>query len=225
MPGAEQEDKEGNYWVEWSNLVLFAAASGALIVTPGPDMLYVISRGISQGRRAGMVSAAGITLGILAHTVFAALGLAILVRVSSLAFQSVKFAGAAYLIFIGAKTIHDKTELSDNGKGMRAGSRKVFFQGFLTNLLNPKVALFFLAFLPQFVVKKWGHATAQMIAFGLAYALFSILFLVFVGYFSGSVGSRVMGGPWEKTVRRLAGSVFVVLGLRLALMEVTMEKR
>ena len=101
-----------------------------LIITPGPDMIYVITRGISQGRKAGMISAVGVTLGILVHTVFAAFGLAIILRTSALAFLAVKFAGAGYLIFLGVKTLKDKSEFKLSRDKPKDGFRKIFVQGF-----------------------------------------------------------------------------------------------
>ncbi|NLC71421.1 MAG: LysE family translocator [Desulfuromonadaceae bacterium] len=202
------------------NLALFLTASWVLILTPGPDMIYVITRGVSQGRKAGMISAVGVTLGILVHTLFAAFGLAIILRTSSLAFLAVKIAGALYLIYLGIKTIKQKSDISFNKKKTLDGTGKVFFQGVLTNLLNPKIALFFLAFLPQFVIPDKGHESVQMLCLGLTYALFCIIFLVFVGYFSGRIGSWLSRkGRLEGKIRCLSGSVFIVLGLRLIFMK------
>jgi threonine/homoserine/homoserine lactone efflux protein len=158
--------------MDWSNLALFFAASWMLIITPGPDMIYVITRGISQGRKAGMISAVGVTLGILVHTVFAAFGLAIILRTSALAFLAVKFAGAGYLIFLGVKTLIDKSDFKLSRDTPKDGFRKIFVQGILSNVLNPKIALFFLAFLPQFVNPGHGSASIQMVYLGLTFALF-----------------------------------------------------
>ena len=206
--------------MEWSNFALFFAASWVLIITPGPDMIYVITRGISQGRKAGMISAIGVTLGILVHTIFAACGLAIILRTSAMAFFAVKFAGAGYLIYIGVKTLKDKSDFEFSGDRPKDGIRKIFLQGILSNVLNPKIALFFLAFLPQFVNPEHGSASIQMMYLGLMFALFGIVFLVLLGYFSGGIGL------WFSNKQNLAekihwftGSVLIALGLRLAFME------
>ena len=206
--------------MEWSNFALFFAASWVLIITPGPDMIYVITRGISQGRKAGMISAIGVTLGILVHTIFAACGLALILRTSALAFLAVKFAGAGYLIYLGVKTLKEKSDFEFNKDRLKDGIRKIFVQGILSNVLNPKIALFFLAFLPQFVNPEHGSASIQMVYLGLMFALFGIVFLVLLGYFSGGIGL------WFSNKQNLAekihwftGSVLIALGLRLAFME------
>jgi threonine/homoserine/homoserine lactone efflux protein len=206
--------------MEWSNFALFFAASWILIITPGPDMIYVITRGISQGRKAGVVSAMGVTSGILVHTIFAAFGLAIILKTSAMAFLAVKFAGAGYLVYLGIKSLKDKTAFTFNSDKPQMSIRKVFIQGILSNVLNPKIALFFLAFLPQFVNPGYGQASTQMIYLGLTFALFGVVFLVLLGYFSGSIGS------WLSRKHRIAsrirwftGSILILLGLRLAFMD------
>lgn len=210
----------GLFNMDWSNLVLFFAASWILIITPGPDMIYVITRGISQGKKAGVISAVGVTLGILVHTVFAAFGLAIILRTSALAFLAVKFAGAVYLIYLGVRAIKNKSHLKFiNGKS-KAGIRTIFIQGILSNVLNPKIALFFLAFLPQFVNPENGSASMQMALLGLTFALFGIVFLVLLGYFSGRIGSWLSNNQkCTQKIRWFTGSILIALGLRLAFMQ------
>ena len=206
--------------MEWSNFALFFAASWVLIITPGPDMIYVITRGISQGRKAGMISAIGVTLGILVHTIFAACGLALILRTSALAFLAVKFAGAGYLIFLGVKTLKDKSDFKLSRDKPKDGFRKIFVQGILSNVLNPKIALFFLAFLPQFVNPEHGSASIQMMYLGLMFALFGIVFLILLGYFSGGVGLWFSNKQnFAEKLRWFTGSVLIALGLRLAFME------
>jgi len=206
--------------MEWSNFALFFAASWMLIITPGPDMIYVITRGISQGRKAGMISAVGVTLGILVHTIFASFGLAIILRTSALAFLAVKFAGAGYLIYLGVKTFYDKSDFEFNRDRPKDGIRKIFVQGILSNVLNPKIALFFLAFLPQFVTPGHGSASIQMVYLGLMFALFGIVFLVILGYFSGGIGVWLFNKQnFAEKIRWFTGSVLIALGLRLAFME------
>ncbi len=206
--------------MDWSNFALFFAASWILIITPGPDMVYVITRGVSQGRTAGIVSAAGVTLGILVHTLFAACGLAIILRTSALAFVVVKLAGAAYLVYLGIKAFIDKTDLSLTSDRPHAGMRKVFVQGVLCNVLNPKVALFFLAFLPQFVTPGSFSASIQMMCFGLVFALFGVIFLVLLGYFSGGFGAWLdRRQRYVEKIRWFTGSVLIALGLRLAFLD------
>ena len=206
--------------MEWSNFALFFAASWILIITPGPDMIYVITRGVSQGRKAGVISAIGVTLGILVHTIFAAFGLAIVLKTSAMAFLAVKFAGAGYLVYLGAKAIKDKTSFTFNNNKPQASISTVFVQGILSNVLNPKIALFFLAFLPQFISPKYGNASIQMAFLGLTFALFGVVFLVLLGYFSGSIGSWLSRKHnLAEKIRWFTGSILVLLGFRLAFMD------
>jgi threonine/homoserine/homoserine lactone efflux protein len=206
--------------MEWSNLALFIAASWILIITPGPDMIYVITRGISQGRKAGVISAIGVTLGIFVHTTFAAFGLAIILKTSVMAFFAVKFVGAGYLIYLGIKALKDKTALNFKNNKPQANIRTVFIQGIMSNVLNPKIALFFLSFLPQFVNPDYGSASIQMVYLGLTFALFGVVFLALLGYFSGSIGSWLSRQHHlSDKIRWFTGSILILLGLRLAFME------
>src|SRR5215208_3087481 len=147
--------------IDPSKYILFVGVSWALIITPGPDMLYVITRGVTQGRRAGMLSAIGVICGILVHTTAAALGLTLILQTSALAFLIVKTLGAAYLIYLGIKAWWEKSTFHLPASTSNVSSRRVFWQGVFSNVLNPKVAIFFLAFLPQFVDKGGSHIALQ----------------------------------------------------------------
>ena len=131
-----------------TSFALFFVASWALILTPGPDMLYVLTRGIVQGHRAGVISALGVTLGILVHTLAAAFGLAVLLQTSAVAFLVVKYIGALYLIYLGIKALRDTRSFAFHGDRQAVPVRAILWQGVLSNVTNPKIALFFLAFLP-----------------------------------------------------------------------------
>ena len=206
--------------IDQTNFSLFLAASWALILAPGPDMLYVISRGISQGPKAGLLSALGITLGILIHTTFAAFGLAVLLQTSAFAFLVVKYIGALYLIYLGLKALKDKSKFVLLEEQKHMDSRAIFWQGMLSNVLNPKVALFFLAFLPQFVNQRSNSVTLQMLTLGIIFALFGVAFLSVVGYFAGGIGSWLSRQPnIADKLRWLTGAIFIGLGLRLAFIE------
>lgn len=203
-----------------SQITLFLFASIALILTPGQDTIYVITRGIAQGKVAGIVSAIGVSSGIIVHTLFAALGLSVILQSSALAFSAIKYAGAAYLIYIGIKTLVSNEEFSLR-MGRRERSRAVlFWQGFICNVFNPKVALFFLAFLPQFVNPSADSPTFQMTLLGLVYAVMVAIWLSCVGYFSGNMG-RWLGQSTTALglLRWLTSSVLIGLGVRLALPE------
>ena len=208
--------KQKGYGMDWTNLCLFLAASWLLIITPGPDTLYVLMRGLSQGRRAGCVSALGVACGILVHTLFAALGLAVVLRTSALAFALVKYAGAGYLIFLGIRALFSRSALRARPDAPRAPSRTIFLQGLLTNVLNPKIALFFLAFLPQFVSPGQLDAATQMLLLGLSYALCSTLYLALVSLFSGSLGAWCgKNSRMAHALGKLTGGVFIALGIKL----------
>ena len=199
---------------------LFVAASWALIIAPGPDMIYVITRGVSQGRKAGLLSAMGVTLGIFVHTVAAAFGLAVLLRTSALAFLIVKYAGGVYLIYLGLKALKDKSGFALIEQGKPMDLRSIFWQGALSNILNPKVALFFLAFLPQFVNQHNGYVTLQMLGLGLIFALFGVAFLSVLGFFSGGIGGwLVQRASIAGILRWLTGAILIGLGLRLAFVQ------
>jgi threonine/homoserine/homoserine lactone efflux protein len=201
-----------------TNLALFLTASLALIVAPGPDSLYVLARGIGQGRRAGAVSALGTSTGLLVHTTAAALGLAVLLQTSIVAYTIIKFVGAAYLIYLGIKTFLTKqSPLVTPATGKRSW-RRMYLQGMLTNVLNPKVALFFVAFLPQFVDPRSGAVALHMLTLGIIFASLGLAYLLSVAMLSGSLGQFLKARPtWASRLRWLTGSIMVGLGLRLVL--------
>jgi threonine/homoserine/homoserine lactone efflux protein len=202
-----------------SQLALFVVASLVLIVTPGPDMIYVITRGIGQGRGAGLLSALGVSLGIIVHTTFAALGLSVVLRSSAIAFTLVKYVGAGYLIYLGLKSMRSKqTLLTSVRTHQPAPQGAIFWQGVVSNVLNPKVALFFLAFLPQFVRPNGTSPAVQMVSLGLLFAVLGVIFLCGVGFFAGSIGHWLGQRPGvADKLRWVTGSIMIGLGLRLAL--------
>ncbi len=201
------------------NLLLFAGLSWILIITPGPDLIYVLTKGISGGRKAGLISAAGVTLGIFVHTVFAALGLSVILKTSALAFTIVKVIGAGYLIYLGIKMLISKSELKMQNEEV-VSIRKVFTQGLISNTLNPKVALFFMAFLPQFIKSgTTGVSPIPFLILGTIFALFTLAFLAVLGYFSGAVGHYLKSkNSISKWIKNISGSVMILLGIRLAFM-------
>jgi len=203
-----------------TQFLLFLGVSWALILAPGPDMLYVISRGIAHGRRAGVLSAIGVVSGILVHTTAAAFGLTLILQTSAFAFLLVKYVGAAYLIYLGIKAWHDKSTLSIATTAPVVNSHALFWQGVLSNVLNPKVAIFFLAFLPQFIEKESSHVAWQMVFLGLTFACFGLCFLLIVGYSSGTIGRWLTQRPqYAQSLQRLSGGILIGLGIRLAFTE------
>jgi threonine/homoserine/homoserine lactone efflux protein len=206
--------------IEPTKFILFVGVSWALIIAPGPDMLYVITRGVTQGRRAGMLSAVGVICGILVHTTAAAFGLTLILHTSAFAFSLIKYLGAIYLIALGVKAWRDKSTFRLQSSRVSVSFHKVFWQGVLSNVLNPKVAIFFLAFLPQFVDKASNQMTFQMVILGLTFACFGLCFLLMIGYSSGTIGSWLTGRPrYAQFLQRFAGGILIGLGVRLALTE------
>jgi threonine/homoserine/homoserine lactone efflux protein len=206
--------------VDATHFGLFVAVSWALIIAPGPDMLYVITRGIAHGRRAGILSAAGVVCGILVHTTAAAFGLALILQASANAFLIVKYAGVLYLFYLGIKSFLDKSTFRLENHTPGVSSRMLFWQGVLSNVLNPKIAIFFLAFLPQFVDKGNGSIPLQMVMLGLTFAVFGLCFLILVGYFAGTIGGWLLRRPqYTNILRWCTGGILISLGVRLALTE------
>ena len=206
--------------IESTRFVLFIGISCALIIAPGPDMFYVITRGMAHGRKAGMLSAFGVVCGILVHTTAAALGLTLILQSSAIAFLLVKYVGATYLLYLGVKAWRDKSIFSLHSPTSAMNSIALFWQGVLSNILNPKIAIFFLAFLPQFVDKGSGHLAIQMFFLGLTFAGMGLCFLLVVGYSSGAIGGWLTRRPnFAHFLQRLAGGILIGLGIRLALSE------
>jgi threonine/homoserine/homoserine lactone efflux protein len=204
--------------LEQTDLVLFVLASLALIATPGQDNLYVITRGIAGGRKVALVSAWGVCCGLVVHTALAAVGLSAILAQSALAFSVVKWVGAAYLIYLGVRTLLDRQAFAPSGDPEPASLRKVFLQGVASNVLNPKVALFFLAFLPQFVSPGAGNAAAQFFVLGSLFTLLGLALISLIAVFSGTLGEWLRVRPsFAGILRWLTGFVLVGLGVRLAL--------
>lgn len=190
---------------------------GSLICTaaPGPDNLAIISLGLTHGRSAGIGFGIGCALGCLTHTIWATLGVAALVATSDLAFGILKFAGAAYLVFLGVKALRSRG-LEMNSAPPEASSR-FLIRGFIANAINPKVALFFLAFLPQFVNPQ-RPLSVQMLLLGLSFAALTLVVFVPLGYFSGRLGVWLRRRPaFSLWMDRLTGALFIGLAIRLAL--------
>ncbi len=196
--------------------VLFVAAALALLLVPGPAVVYVVARSVSGGRLTGLVSVLGIELGTLTHVVFAAAGLSAIVASSVVAFSVVKWLGAAYLVYLGLRQIfgrggeEEDTELSD-GEDSRF---RVFYQSVLVQILNPKVALFFLAFLPQFVDPSRGAAWTQIVVLGATLAFVGLFTDGLYALLGGTAGGwiRKRGGSLRRAGRYVTGGIYIALG-------------
>ncbi len=207
------------------NYLGFIAASVLLNVTPGTDSMYIITRSISQGSKAGFYSVLGITSGILVHTVLAALGLSILLANSPFAFMIVKYIGAIYLCYLGYKMIMNKSEslLADNLLEGEQPTRsksldrwKIYQQGVLTNVFNPKVALFFIAFFPQFIDPSYTDSTISFLILGLTFAVTSLLWCLFLTLLASRFSQKLRENPAiESRLNNISGLVFIGLGIKL----------
>jgi len=197
--------------------ILFIVTSLILIITPGQDMMLVMSRSIAQGWKAGVATAAGVSFGLLGHTVLASLGLGALLRASEILFVVIKLIGAVYLIYLGVKLFRSKHADIDI-KGLPLASyQKLFFQGAFSNLSNPKIAIFYFAYLPQFIPTGSEAPTTMLLILGTAFAVLTFFVKGPIGYGAGVLSNWMRSRPsvlgW---VNRVSGGVLIALGLRLA---------
>ena len=204
-------------------LWLFIISGLLLNVTPGPDTAYIVGRSVQLGWRGGAAAALGVSTGCLVHVFAAAIGLSALLAASSAAFMFVKWAGAAYLCVIGVRMVLSRPHapVQDTAIGNGAMSlRHVFLQGALTNVLNPKVALFFLAFLPQFVAADSPHKAAAFLLLGLIFIFNGTLWCLGVAAFAARAAGRVrQSGRALLLINRALGGLFVYLGVRVAMLQ------
>ncbi len=202
-----------------NDFLLFAFASLALNITPGNDMLYVATRSTSQGVKAGIVSALGIAGGCIVHLLAAVIGLSAIVANSAIAFDIIKYLGAAYLIYLGVKSfLSQQNKFSINEKIEKGSLSKVFWQGVATNVLNPKVALFFLAFLPQFIHPEKGNAAIQILLLGLWFNISGTIVNIIVAMLFGKLGNWLADKQtFIKWQNKITGALLVGLGIKVAL--------
>jgi threonine/homoserine/homoserine lactone efflux protein len=197
-------------------LLVFSLTSLLLIFTPGPDIIYVLTRGVAQGRSAALAAAMGFSLGNLGHTLLAIFGISAILASSAMAFTLVKIAGGIYLLYIGFKLWTANPALNLSGQGEHKTARLIFRQSVLANLLNPKVAIFFLAFFPQFVRPAQGHPAMQMMILGLTFVVLTMFGFGLVALGAGALNSRLAARPsLSAWLHKGAGAVLMLLGLRL----------
>jgi threonine/homoserine/homoserine lactone efflux protein len=201
-----------------SNLPVFLAAAVALIVTPGPAVLYIVTRSVDQGRKAGLASVLGVEAGNLFHVLGAALGVSAVLLSSALAFDVVKYLGAAYLIYLGVRKLTTKENPEDVQVGEHRSLRRVFTQAMIVAILNPKTALFFFAFLPQFVDTTRGSVTLQMLMLGLIVVTIAIISDSIYAMAAGTAGRWLRGNlRYLRFQRYFTGTVYIGLGITAAL--------
>lgn len=211
------------------DLPLFVIAGLLLNITPGPDMVFSCSRAASQGVRSGMAALAGIYAGCAIHTFAAAVGISAILRTSAEAFFFVKMIGAAYLVFVGIEMLRERTgnnamALSLDNSLSLAPAKRIFWQGFLTNVLNPKIALFYLAFLPQFISSESTEKSLAFLTLGAIFMFNSIFVTAPLIWFVAKSSAKFksgnkVGGKLINWLHRSCGALFVVVGIKLALTE------
>jgi threonine/homoserine/homoserine lactone efflux protein len=200
---------------EASTFLLFAAAALALIVVPGPAVLYIVAHSVDQGRRAGLASAAGVATGGTIHVVAATVGLSSLLVSSATLFEAVKLVGAAYLVYLGVRRLLTKPTAAPGARERRPFAA-LYRRGIVINVLNPKTALFFFAFLPQFVDPDRGAAWLQIAVFGVFFVLLAWASDSLYALAAGTAASRLRGRTFATVQRWLSGTVLVALGAAAA---------
>ena len=198
---------------EWTTLIVFAAAAVALVAIPGPNLIYIATRSLSQGQRAGLTSALGVEAGTLVHVAAAAAGLSALIASSATAFIVVKYLGAAYLLYLGARALMSRQSAELSADRVAAPLRRVFAEGMLVNLLNPKVALFFLAFLPQFIDPSRAGAAIQTLALGTVFFAIALVMDLLYVVAAGALGRWLRGrSGFARRQSHVTGVIYIALG-------------
>jgi threonine/homoserine/homoserine lactone efflux protein len=206
--------------IDWSSYLAFLAASVALILLPGPGQAMTIARTLSGGFRAGALTAVGLNLGTLFHALAAGLGLSAILATSALAFSIVKYLGAAYLLYLGISMLRAKSTELSAGEPRSAATGAPLRQAALAGVLNHKVAVFFLAFLPQFVDPARGYLPLQFLLLGLTIAVLDTLYELLLSWLVCRTRGRLIARPGiQRLQARVTGSVLILLGLRLATQE------
>ena len=201
-----------------SSLLLFVSAALLLLIIPGPAVFYIVGRSIGHGRGAGLVSAWGIGLGSLVHTAAATVGLSALLMSSALAFSAVKYLGAAYLIYLGIQKIRREEPFELAGQAPRIKLRRIFAQGIVVSVLNPKSALFFFAFLPQFVDPSRGRVALQILFLGMLFSVMGVISDSLWALFAGTVAQHFKRNPRAMRAQRyISGGMLISLGVATAL--------
>jgi threonine/homoserine/homoserine lactone efflux protein len=200
------------------NFLIFSLATLVVVIAPGPGMLYVISRALEGDRKGGLISALGTSAGIAIHILAAAFGLSLIIYASAIGFQITKWAGGIYLLFLAWKSFTHRHGLSVKSGKLNAANSTTFWQGVLVNATNPKVALFFMAFIPQFIRPSSGSIPVQTIALGTIFMFFTVIVFTGYGLCAAIIRKWVIEQPCvHKAIDWATGSLFVYLGIRLAL--------
>jgi len=200
------------------NYLGFILSGIILNLTPGADTLYILTRSISQGRRAGVYSVFGITTGSMIHTTFEAFGLSIVLAQSALAFNIIKYAGVAYLVYLGIKMIIEKSNIFDNDSQVieKTDLFKIYRQGLMTNVLNPKVALFFLSLLPQFINPHYANGPVPFLILGLTFMTTGTIWCLILAYSASYITKTLRDNDRiGKIMQKISGMIFIGLGIKI----------
>ncbi|AHJ12298.1 MULTISPECIES: LysE family translocator [Sulfurospirillum] len=203
--------------LELQTIVMFVTASTLLALAPGPDILFVLTQSMSKGSRSGIVIALGLCSGLIFHTTAVALGVAVIFQTSALAFSLLKFVGAAYLLYLAFMAFKDASKSKLESSKSRLSLISLYKRGILMNITNPKVSIFFLAFLPQFTNPEVGNVTGQIFTLGALFMLCAFVVFTLISLLAGRVGawfSKTKNG--EKILNRVSGTIFAALAVKLA---------
>ena len=199
-----------------SQILLFLATSLFIIITPGQDLVLVLSRGISQGAKAGISTAAGVSVGLIGHTLLATFGLGAVLMASDIVFLSIKFIGATYLVYLGYKLISTKSHLPQIKNENSISLWKCFTSGAFSNISNPKITIFYFAYLPQFITSAQNNHT-DLLFLGISFAFLTFFIKGPIGYIGGKFSKRILNNESVlKWINRTSGTVLICLGVKLA---------
>jgi threonine/homoserine/homoserine lactone efflux protein len=199
------------------NYKIFILSSILLNLTPGADTIYILGKGISKGRKAAIISALGISTGCLIHTLLAGFGLSIILSKSLIAFNIIKICGATYLIYLGIISFKSNNfNMDESNRDNKSSPKKIFIEGILTNVLNPKVALFFLSFLPQFIIQNNEYGTIPFLILGFTFVTTGSIWCMILALTSSTLTKKLKANPKSSYfLNRITGTIFISLGLKL----------
>lgn len=203
------------------NFITFIFAAFIFVVTPGIDTIFVLNKSLGQGRRSGVYASLGINTGVMVHTLFGALGLSVIIANSPMGFSIIKYVGALYILYMGVMSFRSKKNmlLVENDTPKESKIKTSFWSGFVTNALNPKVALFFIAFFPQFINPGQMGSPYPFIVLGLTYAVLGIVWLMVLSFFAGSFSKKIQSnaniGGW---INKICGVAFIGMGVMMGVM-------
>ncbi len=209
--------KSGGVTVDFLSIISFLGAAIVLTLMPGPDNLFTLAQSIAKGKKAGIFTTLGLCTGLLVHIAAATIGISAVIYQSALAFTLVKYAGAAYLLFLAYKSFRDKSSGFTFTNENSLDYKSLYKKGVIMNLLNPKVSLFFLAFFPQFIQYENGNVSLQMLGFGILFLIQALVIFTLISMFAGKVGNFLRKDPsLSKKINMIQGSLFTLIGLKIA---------